>query len=98
VAPNRSDTHSTQSANAEEEVGLYPPNQRRLLFVFQGLVLADVLQNCVFTGDEKDLVLKAIRKVRPHFQPNPTNVADEYAVPLLDGLNKDRIPSEVNGF
>ncbi|XP_064642000.1 DNA-directed RNA polymerase, mitochondrial-like [Lineus longissimus] len=59
-----------------------------------GFVLADVLQNCVFTGDEKDLVLKAIWKVRPNFKPYLSGSSEKYSVSLLDELNRERTPSE----
>ena len=58
---------------------------------FQGLTLNDLLDKSNFLYDQRETVLKAIKRLEPHFEPKYTLPPLDYICPLLDKLKLENI-------
>lgn len=56
----------------------------------------DILDKSIFTCDQRELVLKAIRRIVPEFEPKYTAPTITYTNSLVAHLNKSVQPIEEN--
>ncbi|KAG6451382.1 hypothetical protein O3G_MSEX007099 [Manduca sexta] len=57
----------------------------------KGISLNDLLDKSKFLYDQREVVLKAIRRIQPGFEPQYTPPVLDYVCPLLDKLKLDQI-------
>ncbi|CAH2250120.1 jg6847 [Pararge aegeria aegeria] len=57
----------------------------------QGLTLNDLLDKTKFLHNQREMVLKAVRRLDPHYEPNYTPPELDYDCPLLDRIRLDNV-------
>ncbi|XP_023945104.2 DNA-directed RNA polymerase, mitochondrial [Bicyclus anynana] len=57
----------------------------------KGLTLNDLLDKTKFLRNQRDMVLKAVRRLDPHYEPNYTPPVLDYDCPLLDKIRLDNV-------
>lgn len=62
-----------------------------LVFFFQNITLNDLLDKTKFLYDQREMVLQAIHRIEPNFQPQYTAPVLDYNCPLLDKITLDHV-------
>ncbi|XP_036320610.1 DNA-directed RNA polymerase, mitochondrial, partial [Rhagoletis pomonella] len=57
-----------------------------------GITLNQIMDRSIFTGDQRDVVMDAIRRIKPDFSPIYTPPALSYNNKLLDNINENILP------
>lgn len=65
---------------------------------FQGVTLNDLLNKSKFLYDQREVVLKAVRRLDPDFTPVYTAPELDYVCPLLENLKLDQIEDRIGLF
>ena len=62
-----------------------------LIQLFQNITLNDLLDKTKFLYDQREVVLQAIHRLQPDFQPHYTPPVLDYKCPLLDKITLDHV-------
>lgn len=61
-----------------------------IIILLQNITLNDLLDKTKFLYDQREVVLKAIHRIQPDFQPQYTPPILDYNCPLLEKITLDR--------